>query len=125
MQETEPGSNRLLIRYANRKLYDTVLCRYITMDDVLDLVLENIPFVVLGKAYDKDHTNQVLSRMLWNMSIKGAPLDQGTLRQMIKTLALSHNFTPLTPPQKRRKKDPYEHRQQSHLGGSPGLRPRD
>ena len=40
---------RTIKKYPNRRLYDTVESRYITLDDIRALVLERVDFVVIDK----------------------------------------------------------------------------
>ena len=40
---------RVIKKYPNRRLYDTVQSKYITLSDIRSLVLERIDFVVIDK----------------------------------------------------------------------------
>ena len=40
---------RIIKKYPNRRLYDTVQSKYITLSDIRALVLERIEFVVIDK----------------------------------------------------------------------------
>ena len=44
---------RIIKKYANRRLYDTVLGSYITLDDVKQLVYDNIDFKVIDARTEK------------------------------------------------------------------------
>jgi len=47
---------RVIKKYPNRRLYDTVESRYITLADVRRLVVERIDFVVVDKKNNADIT---------------------------------------------------------------------
>ena len=46
---------RVIKKYPNRRLYDTVESRYITLADVRKLVVEQIDFVVIDKKITGGH----------------------------------------------------------------------
>ena len=45
---------RVIKKYPNRRLYDTVQSRYVTLPEVRDLVISNIPFKVVDTQSDED-----------------------------------------------------------------------
>ena len=47
---------RVIKKYPNRRLYDTVESRYITLADIRRLVIEHIDFVVIDKKSQQDIT---------------------------------------------------------------------
>ena len=49
---------RVIKKYPNRRLYDTVESRYITLADVRRLVVEKIDFVVVDKKNNVGHHAQ-------------------------------------------------------------------
>ena len=51
---------RLIQKYNNRRLYDTLEHRYITLQDVHQLVLNNVDFTVLDRQTRTDITTAVL-----------------------------------------------------------------
>lgn len=51
---------RLIQKYNNRRLYDTLEHRYITLQDVHQLVLNNVEFTVLDRQSRSDITTAVL-----------------------------------------------------------------
>jgi polyhydroxyalkanoate synthesis repressor PhaR len=51
---------RVIKKYPNRRLYDTVESRYITLADVRRLVVERIEFVVVDKKNNADITRSIL-----------------------------------------------------------------
>ncbi len=55
---------RVIKKYPNRRLYDTSLSRYITLDNVRQLVLDEEDFVVLEVKTGKDLTRSILLQII-------------------------------------------------------------
>jgi polyhydroxyalkanoate synthesis repressor PhaR len=55
---------RVIKKYPNRRLYDTVESRYITLADVRRLVLERIEFIVVDKKNSADITRSILLQVI-------------------------------------------------------------
>jgi polyhydroxyalkanoate synthesis repressor PhaR len=55
-------SIRIIKKYPNRRLYDTFLSRYITLEEIKGLVLSHIPFKILD-----DQSNDVTRAVLLNI----------------------------------------------------------
>jgi len=55
---------RVIKKYPNRRLYDTVESRYITLADVKRLVVEKIDFVVIDKKSGSDITRSILLQVI-------------------------------------------------------------
>ena len=55
---------RIIKKYPNRRLYDTVESRYITLADVRRLVLERIDFIVIDKKTSDDITRAILLQVI-------------------------------------------------------------
>ena len=55
---------RVIKKYPNRRLYDTVESRYITLADVRRLVVEKIDFVVVDKKNNSDITRSILLQVI-------------------------------------------------------------
>ena len=52
---------RIIKKYPNRRLYDTHVSRYITLEEVRQLVLQNISFRVEDKRSHEDITRSILA----------------------------------------------------------------
>jgi polyhydroxyalkanoate synthesis repressor PhaR len=63
---TEPGGKapRVIRKYPNRRLYDTVESRYVTLADIRRLVVERIDFVVLDRKSQQDITRSILLQVI-------------------------------------------------------------
>jgi len=55
---------RTIKKYPNRRLYDTVESRYITLSDIRRLVIERIDFVVIDKKSQEDITRSILLQVI-------------------------------------------------------------
>jgi polyhydroxyalkanoate synthesis repressor PhaR len=55
---------RVIKKYPNRRLYDTVESRYITLADVRRLVVERLDFVVVDKKNNADITRSILLQVI-------------------------------------------------------------
>jgi polyhydroxyalkanoate synthesis repressor PhaR len=55
---------RVIKKYPNRRLYDTVESRYITLADVRRLVVERVEFVVVDKKNNADITRSILLQVI-------------------------------------------------------------
>src|ERR1700691_6767775 len=79
---------RVIKKYPNRRLYDTVESRYITLDDVRKLVLDGIEFGVIDKRSQQDIARPVLLQVIAELEQRsGTVLSQDFLAQLIR----SHN----------------------------------
>jgi len=62
----EGGRNepRVIRKYPNRRLYDTVESRYVTLADIRRLVVERVDFVVLDRKSQQDITRSILLQVI-------------------------------------------------------------
>jgi polyhydroxyalkanoate synthesis repressor PhaR len=78
---------RLIKKYKNRRLYDTELSQYITIDQMQRYVVDGLPFQVLDSETGNDITNSILLQILVEMEAGPTQfLSPEILRQII-TLA--------------------------------------
>jgi polyhydroxyalkanoate synthesis repressor PhaR len=76
---------RVIKKYPNRRLYDTVESRYITLADVRKLVVEQIDFVVVDKKSQEDITRCILLQVIAELEQAGEPLmSRDFLSQIIR-----------------------------------------
>lgn len=77
---------RIIKKYPNRRLYDTVESRYITLADVRRLVTEGTSFVVIDKKSQEDITRSILLQVIAEQEHAGEPLmSQDFLSQVIRS----------------------------------------
>ena len=77
---------RTIKKYPNRRLYDTVESRYITLADIRRLVVERIDFVVIDKKTQSDITRSILLQVIAEQEHDGEPLmSRDFLAQVIRS----------------------------------------
>jgi len=77
---------RVIKKYPNRRLYDTVESRYITLDDVRRLVLDRVEFCVIDKRTQQDITRSVLLQVISEQEQhSGTVLSQDFLAALIRS----------------------------------------
>ena len=76
---------RLIKKYPNRRLYDTELSRYITLEDVRRLIAAETPVLVLEQRSGRDITRTVLLQVIAEQEQgEGAVLSDGFLTGLIR-----------------------------------------
>lgn len=76
--------SRLIKKYKNRRLYDTEISQYITVEQLQRYVVEGIAFSVEDSQTDKDITNSILLQILVEMESGPSQfLSSDLLRQII------------------------------------------
>ena len=77
---------RIIKKYPNRRLYDTVQSKYITLSDIRSLVLERIEFVVIDKKSQEDITRSILLQVIAEQEHAGEPImSRDFLSHIIRT----------------------------------------
>jgi len=77
---------RVIKKYPNRRLYDTVESRYITLADIRRLVTDKVDFVVIDKKSQEDITRSILLQVIAEQEHLGEPLmSQDFLSQVIRS----------------------------------------
>lgn len=84
---SEPRNDpRVIKKYPNRRLYDTVESRYITLADIRRLVMEKVDFLVVDKKSQEDITRSILLQVIAEQEHAGEPLmSQDFLSQIIRS----------------------------------------
>ncbi|MFZ1643670.1 MAG: polyhydroxyalkanoate synthesis repressor PhaR [Candidatus Contendobacter sp.] len=65
---------RLIKKYPNRRLYDTAISSYITLEDVKQLVLERAEFHVIDARTNTDITRGILLQIISEQEEHGSPI---------------------------------------------------
>jgi polyhydroxyalkanoate synthesis repressor PhaR len=79
---------RVIKKYPNRRLYDTVESRYITLADVRRLVVEKVEFVVVDKKNNADITRSILLQVIAEQEHLAEPiLSQEFMISVIRSYA--------------------------------------
>ena len=78
------GAPRVVRKYSNRRLYDAGQSRYITLDELKDLILAGEPLRVVNAADGADITRQTLAQVLLSEEAFGEPVfSEQSLRNLI------------------------------------------
>ena len=76
---------RIIKKYPNRRLYDTEVSSYITLDDVRKLVMEHTEFCVQDARSKEDITRSILLQIILEREEGGEPIfTQEVLAQIIR-----------------------------------------
>jgi polyhydroxyalkanoate synthesis repressor PhaR len=77
---------RTIKKYPNRRLYDTVESRYITLADIRKLVIDRVDFVVIDKKTQEDITRAILLQVIADQEHGAEPLlGRDFLSQIIRS----------------------------------------
>lgn len=69
-----PAEMRIIRKYPNRRLYDTHASRYVTLDEILQLVRNHTPFQVEDSRTKKDITRSILFQIIAEREDNGDPI---------------------------------------------------
>src|SRR3989344_3965255 len=89
------SKTKIIKRYQNRKLYDTSLSRYITLEDLAKMIRHGDEVVVLDNKTQKDITSNTLTQLIFETEKKTKGLlPVHTLVDIIKMSggSISHFF---------------------------------
>ena len=76
------AEERIIKKYANRRLYDTAESRYIALDDIRQLVMDGAHFRVVDASGD-DITRSILLQIIVEQEEKGQPMLSTRLLEQI------------------------------------------
>jgi polyhydroxyalkanoate synthesis repressor PhaR len=84
---TQTATNqRIIKKYPNRRLYDTLTSSYITLADIKQLVMSGAAFRVLDAKSDEDLTRAMMLQIILEAEAAGAPLfSEAVLANLIRT----------------------------------------
>ncbi|PWV58335.1 polyhydroxyalkanoate synthesis repressor PhaR [Plasticicumulans acidivorans] len=68
------SESRIIKKYPNRRLYDTAISSYITLEDVKRLVLERADFRVVDARSNEDITRGILLQIISEQEEQGNPI---------------------------------------------------
>ncbi|ORU91767.1 MAG: polyhydroxyalkanoate synthesis repressor PhaR [Cycloclasticus sp. symbiont of Poecilosclerida sp. N] len=86
---------RIIKKYPNRRLYDMGISKYVTLNDVRQLVIEREPVKVLDAKTKEDLTRSVLLQIILEQEEDGEPIMSAEmLEQLIRFYGdpFQHNF---------------------------------
>lgn len=68
------SERRIINKYPNRRLYDTEISRYITLEEVRQLVLTGVEFTIIDKRTKEDITRSILLQVIADQEEGGDPI---------------------------------------------------
>ncbi|MDD3762148.1 MAG: polyhydroxyalkanoate synthesis repressor PhaR [Nevskiales bacterium] len=74
---------RIIKKYPNRRLYDTHISRYITLEEIRKLVLQDVAFRVEDKRSHEDITRSILLQVIAEQEEGGDPIFTADLLRSI------------------------------------------
>ena len=76
---------RVIKKYPNRRLYDTTISSYITLDDVKTLVMDHVSFKIQDAKTGQDITRSILLQIILEQEEEGEPIfSSEVLAQLIR-----------------------------------------
>jgi polyhydroxyalkanoate synthesis repressor PhaR len=72
--EAQQGEPIVIKKYANRRLYNTGESKYVTLDDLSEMVRQGADFVVLDAKTGEDITRSVLTQIIFEQESRGQNL---------------------------------------------------
>lgn len=74
MADVMNDDKRIIKKYPNRRLYDTVESKYITLQDIRQLVLDNVEFCILDQKTGEDITRSILLQVIMEAEDNFGPI---------------------------------------------------
>jgi len=79
------SETRVIKKYPNRRLYDTEVSSYITLEDVRQLVLQQVEFSVQDAKSKRDITRSILLQIILEREEDGEPMfSEPVLKEIIR-----------------------------------------
>src|SRR5688572_32539032 len=79
------GDPRVIKRYANRKLYDTQRSRYVTLEQIAEMIRAGEDVKIIDNNSKEDLTALTLAQILFEEEKKGGFLPLAALRNIIQS----------------------------------------
>lgn len=76
-------NTRIIKKYPNRRLYDTAISSYITLEDIKKLVIDGTDFKVVDARTEEDLTSSTLLQIIIEQEDQGAPILTNQILQNI------------------------------------------
>lgn len=84
-EPSAPGREpKIIKRYTNRKLYDTVESRYVTLDEIAEMVKAGAEVKVIDNRTKEDLTSVTLAQIIFEEEKKTSKMSLRTLKDMIR-----------------------------------------
>ncbi len=83
--ESSAKAPKVIKRYSNRKLYDTVESRYVTLDEIAEMVKSGVEVKIVDNQTKEDLTSVTLAQIVFEEEKKKSTVSLATLREMIRS----------------------------------------
>src|SRR5205809_3159510 len=75
---------KVIKRYTNRKLYDTVESRYVTLDEIAQMIKGGAEVKIIDNSSKEDLTSVTLAQIIFEEEKKRSQMPLGVLREIIR-----------------------------------------
>src|SRR6202012_546751 len=75
---------KVIKRYTNRKLYDTVESRYVTLDEIAEMVKQGVEVKIVDNRSKDDLTSVTLAQIIFEEEKKKNRMPLAALREIIR-----------------------------------------
>ncbi len=75
---------KVIKRYTNRKLYDTVESRYVTLDEIAEMIKAGAEVKIVDNRTKEDLTSVTLAQIIFEEEKKTSKMSLRTLRELIR-----------------------------------------
>lgn len=82
--QATPGEAKIIKRYTNRKLYDTVESRYVTLDEIAEMVKAGTEVRIVDNRTKEDLTSVTLAQIIFEEEKKTSKMSLRTLKDLIR-----------------------------------------
>lgn len=76
---------KIIKRYANRKLYDTVESRYVTLEEIGEMIKQGVELQIVDNRSKGDLTSVTLAQIIFEEEKKRSRMPLGVLRDIIRS----------------------------------------
>jgi polyhydroxyalkanoate synthesis repressor PhaR len=83
-QAGEKKEPKVIKRYTNRKLYDTVESRYVTLDEIAQMIKGGAEVKIIDNRSKEDLTSVTLAQIIFEEEKKRSQMPLGVLREIIR-----------------------------------------
>jgi polyhydroxyalkanoate synthesis repressor PhaR len=82
--QATPGEAKIIKRYTNRKLYDTVESRYVTLEEIAEMVKAGTEVRIVDNRTKEDLTSVTLAQIIFEEEKKTSKMSLRTLKDLIR-----------------------------------------
>ena len=83
-QDEAPREPKIIKRYTNRKLYDTVESRYVTLDEIAEMIKQGAEVKIIDNRTKDDLTSVTLAQIIFEEEKKKNQMPLSVLREIIR-----------------------------------------